>query len=62
VGTCWYPVFGSKLFTDCSLATLKPSAATVPDVEHLHHVAFDGEQDAIDVRSSAVEQLTDFDG
>ena len=40
--------------------TLKPSAATVPDVEYLHRFTFDSEQDAIDMRPSAVEQLAQF--
>jgi hypothetical protein len=29
-------------------------------MEHLHHVAFDGEQDAIDVRAAAIEQVAHF--
>ena len=44
----------------CSLPTLKSPAATVPDVEHLHGLTFDGEQDAVDMSPSAVEQLTQF--
>ena len=32
------------------------------DVEHLHGFTFDREQDTVDVRPSAVEQLTHFNG
>ena len=40
--------------------TLDVSAATVPDMEHLHDIAFDRKQDAVDVRAAAVEQLAYF--
>jgi hypothetical protein len=34
----------------------------MPDMKHLHHVAFDREQDAIGVRSTTIEQLANFYG
>jgi hypothetical protein len=32
------------------------------NVEHLHHVAFDGKQDAIDVRATTIKKVTYFNG
>jgi len=61
MGSCCFLVFGSKLFTDCSLAGYGPSA-TVPDVEHLHQIAFDRKQDSVDMRPPTIEQLTYFNG
>ena len=34
----------------------------MPDMEHLHGVAFDGEQDAIDMWLPTVQQLAKFNG
>lgn len=34
----------------------------MPDMEHLHCVAFEGEQDAIDMWLPTVKQLTQFNG
>ena len=55
MGPRCYLVFGSKLFTDCSLAA-DWSAAALSNVEHLHQVAFDGKQDAIDVRAATIHR------
>jgi hypothetical protein len=35
-------------------------AATVPDAKHVNHLAFDGEEYSIKMRSMAVEQLPHF--
>jgi hypothetical protein len=34
----------------------------MPDMKHLHDVAFDREEDAIGVRSTAIQQLANFYG
>ena len=34
----------------------------MPNMQHVHGVAFDREQDAVDMRSSTVEKLTELDG
>ena len=61
VRSCCYRVFGSKLFTDCSLAA-DWSTAAMPNVEYLHQVAFDRKQDAIDVRAATIEKVAHFNG
>jgi hypothetical protein len=53
-------VFGSKLFIDCSLTEADRLAPTVSDVKDVHGLAFDGEQDAVDVGSPTVEKLSKF--
>jgi hypothetical protein len=54
-----YLLFGSKLFTDCSLSADR-STSTVSDVKHLHDIALDSKQNAIDVWSAPIEQLPNF--
>jgi hypothetical protein len=54
-------VFGSKLRTDCSLTADWPTAA-MPNVKHLHDVAFDSEQDAIEVRAATIQKVTHVNG
>ena len=55
-------MFGSKLFTDCSLAAANGPAPAMPDVEDAHGFAFNSKKDAIHMRLSTVEELTQFNG
>jgi hypothetical protein len=50
-----------QLRTDCSLTADSPTAA-MPNVEHLHDVAFDREQDSINVRARAIEKVPHVNG
>ena len=55
-----YPVFGSELFTDCSRSRWR-AAPSVTDVKDLHHITLDAEEDSVDVRFSAVQELPNLD-
>jgi hypothetical protein len=50
------------LRTDCSSVRPDGPSAAMADMEHLHGVAFDGEQDAIDMWLPTVQQLAQFNG